>query len=142
MSQEDHVEVVRTSVEQPKAIATSFLQAFSAGDVGAMRALLADDLRALVTRADGEMDTITGREEYLGRIEAMDLPAVQFRVELTQEPVAVDSDRVLVMVEVRAHKDGRTLHNFAAHLLRVSDGRISEWHMVDAKPAESDKFWA
>ena len=120
----------------------TFLHAFSAGDVGAMRALLAEDLRALVTNADGGMDTITGREEYLGRIAAMDLPAVRFRVDMTQEPVAVDSDRVLVMVEVRAQKDGRTLHNYAAHLLRVSEGRVTEWHMVDAKPAESDEFWA
>lgn len=30
----------------------------------------------------------------------------------------------------------------AAHLLRISDGQITEWCMVEAKPAESDAFWA
>jgi hypothetical protein len=34
------------------------------------------------------------------------------------------------------------LHNFAAHLLQVRNGRIIQMRMVDAKPAESDAFWA
>jgi hypothetical protein len=72
----------------------------------------------------------------------MDLPAARFRVELTQQPVAIGEDRVLAMVEVHAERGERTLHNFAAHLLRLEDGRIAEWWMVDAKPAESDAFWA
>ena len=82
------------------------------------------------------------RETLLARIEAMDLPAVRYSVELTQPPVEVDAERALVMVEVRAERDGRTLHNFAAHLFRAAGGRISEWRMVDAKPAESDRFWS
>ena len=45
------------------------------------------------------------------------------------------------MVEIRAHRGDRSLHNFAAHLLRVAGGRVAEWRMVDAKPAESDAFW-
>ena len=44
-------------------------------------------------------------------------------------------------VEVHAERDGRTLHNFAAHLVEVADGRIAQWWMADAKPAESDEFW-
>jgi ketosteroid isomerase-like protein len=72
----------------------------------------------------------------------MDLPQAQYSVSLTQPPVVVDDGRVLIMVEVRAAKSGRALHNFAAHLLRVTDGRVAEWWMVDAKPAESDEFWS
>jgi hypothetical protein len=50
-----------------------------------MRELLAPDLIAWVTNADGEADRVTGgREEYLARIAAMDLPAAQYRVTLTQ----------------------------------------------------------
>lgn len=119
-----------------------FLTAFSAADTGAMAELLAPDLIAWVTNADGAMDRVAGRDEYLGRIAAMDLPAARFRVELTQQPVPIDADRVLAMVEVHAERGGRSLHNFAAHLLRLDDeGRIAEWWMVDAKPAESDSFW-
>ena len=46
------------------------------------------------------------------------------------------------MVAVHAERGDRTLENYAAHLLRVEDGAITEWRMVDAKPAESDAFWA
>jgi ketosteroid isomerase-like protein len=107
-----------------------------------MGALLADGLVAYITNAEGGMDKVEGREAYLGRLEAMDLPAARFRIELTQPPVMVDSDRVLVMVEIRAEREGNSLHNFAAHLLRISDGRITDWRMVDAKPSESDAFWS
>ena len=127
---------------EPAAIARELLEAFSAADFGRMRAVLAPDLLAFVTNDEGGEDEVRGRDEYLGRIEAMDLPAVRFSVELTQSPVVVEDGVVLVMVEVRAHKGERRLHNYAAHLMRTADGVITEWRMVEAKPAESDRFWA
>ena len=127
---------------QPAAVARRFVVAFGAADFEAMRELLADDLVAGVTDADGETELVEGRDAYLGRIKAMNLPAVRFSVEPTQPPVAIGEDLVLLMVEVRAERGERTLHNFAGHLLRVEGGRITEWWMVDAKPAESDAFWA
>jgi ketosteroid isomerase-like protein len=133
---------VAVDPSDPAAIATGFLEAFSAADFARMRALLAEDLIACVTDADGAMDEVEGRDAFLGRLEAMDLSSAEFRVELTQPPVAVDADRVLVMVEVRARRKGRSLHNYAAHLLRVADGLITDWRMVDAKPSESDEFWS
>ena len=123
-------------------IATDLLEAFNAGDLGRMRELLAPDLVAWVTNANGDADRVTGRDEYLSRIAAMDLPGAQYRVTLTQSPVAIDEHLVLLMVEIRAERDGRRLHNFAAHLLRVDDERVTEWRMADAKPAESDQFWS
>ena len=87
-------------------------------------------------------DRLGGREEYLRRIAAMDLPRAQYFVTLTQPPVVVDGGTVLAMVEVQAAKSGRTLHNFAAHLLQVANDQITEWWMVEAKPAESDRFWS
>ena len=127
---------------EPATVAAQFLDAFSRGDLGAMRGMLAEDMVAFITDAEGGSQEVRGREAYLGRIEAMDLPAARFSVELTQPPVAVDPERVLVMVEVHAERGDRRLHNFAAHLLRVAGGLINEWRMVDAKPAESDRFWA
>lgn len=126
----------------PEAIARRFLSAFSAADFETMRAVLSPDVIAYITGAAGDADPVRGRDPLLTRIEAMDLPAARFGVELTQAPVAVDRDRVLVMVEIRAERGGRELHNFAAHLLRTADGAITEWLMVEAKPAESDAFWA
>jgi ketosteroid isomerase-like protein len=121
--------------------AERFIAAFSAADFDAMRELLAPDLVAWVTGPDGAMARVEGRDAYLGRIEAMDLPAARFAVELTQPPVEAGTDRVMLMVEVHAERGDRTLHNFAGHLLRIDGERIAEWWMVDAKPAESDAFW-
>jgi ketosteroid isomerase-like protein len=106
-----------------------------------MRALLADDLRAYVTNADGGIDEVVGADAYLARVEAMDLPSARFSVSVTQM-VAPSSKQVMVMVEVRAARGGRSLHNHAAHLLSVRDGRIGEWRMVEALPADSDAFWS
>jgi ketosteroid isomerase-like protein len=127
---------------EPAAVSRRFLEAFSAADLEGMRALLAEDVVAYVTNAEGGMDEVEGREAYLSRVQAMDLPAARFSVELTQRPVTVGPDQVLVMVEIRAQRGARSLHNFAAHLLRIAGGRITEWRMVDAKPAESDAFWS
>jgi ketosteroid isomerase-like protein len=138
---EIHGEATVTSNE-PAAVATRFLEAFSKADFEGMRAMLAGDLVAYITNADGGMDQVEGRDTYLSRVEAMDLPSAQFSIELTQPPVRVGSDQVLVMVEIRAQRGGRSLHNFAAHLLSIAAGRITEWRMVDAKPAESDEFWS
>lgn len=124
------------------SIAERFIAAFSAADFEAMRELLAPDLVAWVTDAEGAMGRVEGRDDYLARIEAMDLPAARFSVELTQAPVPVGADLVMLMVEVHAERGGRRLHNFAGHLLRIDGEQIAEWWMVDAKPAESDTFWA
>lgn len=126
----------------PAAVAQRFLAAFSDADFDGMRQLLAEDLVAYVTDAAGEMDRVEGRDGYLARLEAMDLPAARFSVELTQSPVPVGDDRVLIMVEVRAERGGKVLHNFAGHLLAVAGGRITDWWMADAKPSESDEFWS
>ena len=126
----------------PVAVATNLLEAFNAGDLDRMRELLAPDLIAWVTNADGEADRVTGREEYLRRIAAMDLPGAQYRVTLTQSPATIDDHLLLLMVEVQAERNGRWLHNFAAHVIRVDDGRVTQWRMADAKPAESDQFWS
>lgn len=124
------------------SIVERFLAAFGTADFDAMREVLAPDLVAYVTNSTGDVDRVEGRDAYLARIEAMDLPAARFRVELTQRPVTVAPDQVLAMVEVHAERADRTLHNFAAHLLRIADDQITEWRMVEAKPAESDAFWA
>lgn len=127
---------------EPADVATRLLQAFNDGDLGRMRELMDPAMVAWVTDASGASEVVTGADAYLDRIAAMDLPAVRYRVGPTQSPVAIEDDLVLLMVEVHAERDDRRLDNFAAHVLRVADGRVTEWRMADAKPAESDRFWA
>ena len=127
---------------EPADVATSLLRAFNDGDLDRMREMMDPAMVAWVTDASGASEVVTGADAYLDRIAAMDLPAVRYRVGLTQSPVAIEDDLVLLMVEVHAERDDRRLDNFAAHVLRVADGRVTEWRMADAKPAESDRFWA
>ena len=122
-------------------IARALLDAFNAADLERMRSYLADGLRAEITNAEGGVDEVRGADAYLGRVEAMDLPTASFRVEVTQA-VAVRPDLAMVMVEVHAARGGRTLHNFATHLLSIRDRRVHEWWMVEALPAESESFWS
>jgi ketosteroid isomerase-like protein len=52
-------------------IATDLVEAFNAGDLDRMRALLAQDLVAWVTNADGDADRITGRGEVPSQAHAV-----------------------------------------------------------------------
>ena len=127
---------------EPAEVATSLLQAFNDGDLDRMRELMDPAMVAWVTDASGAAEPVAGADAYLSRIAAMDLPAVSYRVSPTQSPVAIEDDLVLLMVEVHAQRDDRRLENYAAHVLRIADGRVTEWRMADAKPVESDRFWA
>ena len=70
-----------------------------------------------------------------------DLRAAGGRLRVTQV-LPVDEERVMTMVEIRAERGGRDLHNFAAFLAQVGDGRVTKLWMVDALPAYSDEFWS
>ena len=124
------------------ALIDHFLGSFNSGDLGAMRAALANDAVAFVTGPDGNPVRLDGADMYIAALGAMDLANVDYSVELTQAPMLIGDDQALIMTEVRARRGDKTLQNFAAHLLRAVDGKIVEMYMVDAKPAESDTFWA
>jgi ketosteroid isomerase-like protein len=123
-----------------EAVARELIEAFCATDTGRMRSLLADDLRAYITNGEGGVDEV-GAEDYLRRVAAMDLPSAQLSLTVTQT-VAPRPGMIIAMVEVRAARGGRALHNHAAHCLFVRDGLVAEWWMVEALPAESEAFWS
>jgi ketosteroid isomerase-like protein len=124
-----------------ETVARGLVDAFTAADLARLRSFLADDVRACITNARGGVDEIRGADDYVRRVEAMDLPSARFRIAITQL-VTVRPDLVMLMVEVNAARGGRTLHNHAAHLLTVRGGIVSEWWMVEALPSESDAFWS
>ena len=123
----------------PAAIATRLFESYAAGNLDGFRSLLAEDMTGYVTNADAGVDVVEGRDAYLGRLPDLHATGGALRV---PQVVAVDSERALTMVEIRAEREGKTLHNFAAFLTRVVDGRVREIWMVDALPAYSDEFWA
>ena len=123
----------------PAAIARELFESYGAGDRAGFTALLAEDMVGYVTTAEAGADRVEGREAYLGRLP--DLLATGGTLTVTQV-LGIDEERALTMVEIRAEREGRSLHNFAAFLTRVVDGRVQEIWMVDALPAYSDEFWS
>lgn len=117
-----------------------FFEAYGRGDLTAVRAALADDLIAYVTNAEGGADVVKGADAYMGRLP--NLRDAGGSATVTQV-LEIDEQRVMTMVEIRASREGRgDLHNFAAFLARIADGRIAELWMVEAQPAHSDEFWS
>jgi ketosteroid isomerase-like protein len=126
-------------VASPSEVVRSFFDAYARGDREAAASLLAEDLTAYVTNASGGADVVGGRDDYMARVP--DLQSADGSVEVTQV-LEIDAELVMSMVEIRARREGRELHNFAAFLARVAEDRIAVLWMVDARPAYSDEFWS
>ncbi len=95
-----------------------------------------------ITNASGGTDLVEGKEAFLGRFPDFAAMADSFRATVTQVH-EIDDWSALVMVEIQAERRGRSLHNFAGLLIRLSaDGRMTEYRMVEALPEESDRFWS
>ncbi|MEM8664103.1 MAG: nuclear transport factor 2 family protein [Pseudomonadota bacterium] len=123
-----------------QALVRRFFAAFSDNEDAAMADCLAQDVEAHITAADGGTMRLCGRDAFMANILAMDTKAVAPTVQITQI-LSVDARNVLVMIEVKAERKGRSLHNFAAFLMAVEVGRIVRIHMVEALPQESATFW-
>jgi ketosteroid isomerase-like protein len=121
------------------ALAATLFGAYGEGDLDTVRGLLADDLLAYVTNAEAGVDEIRGADLYMQRLP--DLQAAGGSATVTQV-LPIDDERVMTMVEIGAEREGRQLHNFAAFLAQVQDGRVARLWMVDALPAYSDEFWS
>ena len=119
--------------------AREFFAAYGRGDLDSVREALTDDLTSYVTNAEGGADVVEGRDSYMERLP--DLRAAGGSIEVSQV-LEVDEERALAMVEIRAERAGRTLHNHAAFLIGFSGGRIRNLWMVDALPAYSAEFWS
>jgi ketosteroid isomerase-like protein len=126
-------------VSDPASVFRQLIDAYGRGDLAAMRALLADDLVAHITNADGGADRVDGAEGYLKRVPLV--ADARYSATVTQV-VTPAEDQALGMVEIKAERPGRTLHNHAAFLACVRQGRVTELWMVDALPADSDEFWS
>jgi ketosteroid isomerase-like protein len=122
-----------------ESLARSFFGAYGEGDLDRVRSLLADDAVTYITNAEGGVDRVEGAGGFMARLP--DTSEAEWSTAITQV-VAVDDERVMTMIEVKAERRGKTLHNHAAFLARVADGRIAELWMVEALPAYSDEFWS
>ena len=124
----------------PMNVVRDFVDAFRAGDLDALTAVLADDFVGHVATADGGVRD-ADRDGYLESVKAMDVPTANLKLAVPNM-IEVERGKVLIMVTVQAERDGRSLHNFSGQLATVVDDQITELWMVDALPSESDDFWA
>ncbi len=126
--------------EDPETILRRFVEAFDAADLERMAACLGEDVVAGITQRDASTVDQHGRAAYMAAIEALDIATVRPRVRITQI-VKVSEDQVLSMIEVKATRKGKTLHNHASFLMTIKMGLIRRIWMVEALPEESDAFW-
>jgi len=120
-------------------LARTFFGAYGEDDLETVKTLLADDALVYVTNAEGGVDRVEGRDQAIARLP--DLTGAEWSTAITQVLV-VDDERVMTMIEVKAKRKGKELHNFAAFLARVPGEQIRDLWMVEAKPAYSDEFWS
>ncbi|MBX9786104.1 MAG: nuclear transport factor 2 family protein [Alphaproteobacteria bacterium] len=121
-------------------IAMAFVKAFEKADVAQLTALMAEDVVNYVTNREGGVDKVLGREPYLKRVKAMEVATAHLRLAVPQI-LTIKPGQVLLMVEVRAERSGKILHNFSAFLMEIKDNQIRQTWMVEALPEKSDDFW-
>lgn len=109
-------------------------------DYPTLRKLYADDVENYVTDKDGGTVFVKGCESYIAAIKRMNFSSVRPSISITQINVLSD-DQALFMVEVKAQKPNKSLHNFAAYLVKFGNNQIKSTAMVEASPAYSDSFW-
>jgi len=127
------------TADGPERLARAFFDAYGDGDLETVRSLLAEDVVSYITNAQAGVDRVEGRDGFMARLP--DTQGAELRTAMTQV-LGIDAERVMTMIEVSAERKDMTLHNFAAFLARVADGRIQELWMVEARPAYSDEFWS
>ncbi|MBS0271554.1 MAG: nuclear transport factor 2 family protein [Proteobacteria bacterium] len=123
-----------------ESLIEEFITTFIKIDYAKMESLLTPDLTSYITNAEGGVDKVRGRDAYIERVRAMNMERVKFNIRITQL-VTIKQDQGLVMVEIKADRNGKSLHNFAAFLINVKNNLIDEMWMVEALPAYSDTFW-
>ena len=121
-------------------IAIAFIKAFEKADMAQLTALMAEDAVNYVTNRKGGVDKVLGREPYLERVKAMNVATAHLRMFIPQI-LTIQPGKVLLMVEVKAERSPKTLHNFAAVLMEIKNGHIHQTWMVEALPEKSDDFW-
>jgi len=124
----------------PTETVRRFIEAVDSADSRAIAGFLAEDLVADITEPDASTREVHGRDAYMASIDAMNLPAVRPSIKATQI-ARVSDTQALAMIEIRANRKGRTLHNFTGQLMTVKDGLVTRIWMVEALPEESDIFW-
>lgn len=117
-----------------------FVSAYSTADEYILRKLLANDLKFYATNSDAGVDLRQGVDSFLENLRRIGVAEVKPAMHITQF-ITLGSFQVMFMVEVKAKRKVKSLHNFAAFLVEILDAKIISVHMVEALPESSAEFW-
>ncbi len=121
-------------------VGDAFIRSIASNHLQRAAGYLDENLVAFVTQADGSTARVEGRDDYMATIGRLNIGSVHPSLTVTQI-AEVAPDKIMMMVEIKAERKGRKLHNFAAFLMIMAKGLIHQIHMVEARPSESDAFW-
>ncbi len=114
--------------------------AFAAGDVPAVLARLAEDIRWCVpgrSPVSGEYKGHDGVLDFFGRCQ--ELSGGTLRVDCDE--VLADGERVVVLATVSAERNGRVWSSPEVQVWRVVDGRAVEFREFQGDQEAEDEFW-
>ena len=112
--------------EHPNAvIARSLADAFQSGDMQAMGALIADDI---VWHEIGRSEPVRG----MAALAANGAGAAEYKITTVLHDIVANDDHTIVLVDVTATHDGKTLNYRTAEIYHIRDGKIAErWAFSD-----------
>jgi hypothetical protein len=116
------------------------VKAIESCDYDTVRYIFKDDIQNYVTNKEGGADLVVGAENYIKALQHMNFLKVRPTLTITQIDV-ISEAQAMFMIEVKAAKPDRALHNFAAFLIDIDQDKIAKMRMVEALPEYSDKFW-
>ena len=117
-----------------------FIKAFEIQDTEKMQTLFDEHIVMFVTNAQGGVDKVEGRHQLIKRIQEVNYAQSRLKLSVTQT-LAIEPNKVMVMVHVTAHKNNQDLENFSAFLCYLKNNKITHIWQVEAEPAHSDEFW-
>ncbi len=132
--------IMKNILFDPQAVTSAFIQSFAEENVDILKSILAKDMKSYITNAEGGVNLLKGNDALIHSFQSLDVKTVKPDIQITQM-VTIKVNQVMVMVEIKAKRKNKSLHNFATFLLDFDDGLINELHMVEALPAYSDEFW-
>ena len=115
--------------------------AFGAGDMAALRELLADDTVWHILGHNQLSGDYKGKDAVFGFFgKLMELSGGTFRLEV--HDTLADGEHSIGLVTERAEKDGKKWESRAVHVIHTdSDGRNKEFWAFQEDQAATDAYW-
>jgi ketosteroid isomerase-like protein len=134
-------EVSDMSAQDDAAVIRAGYEAFGKGDIEAVMAIFADDIRWHIPGRGPLAGDYRGGEEvlgFLGRLQ--ELSGGSFRLEM--HDLLASDDHVVALVTEIADRGDKSLSESVAHVWHLRDGKATEFWGLPADLYAIDEFWS